>query len=799
MAAIQDWQVRGPGGGGALFSPSINPANGNEIYIASDMTQVFRTTNEGAAWSTVNFNQIKGGHESKVQFTKSANRRYVLDYTDPSDSGGTRLMQSSNAGNTWAPLASDPTGGEAITLWADYNRPNRLIVNNYSNLWLSNDGGQTWQLKFSTADGGGMHVGGVFFDGPRVYIGTNQGLLRSQDNGVSFSVASLSGIPATSRIVSFAGAKENGVTRFWAVAMNEGDVYGGVQGWDHFGYQGVYTVTLGQGGWKKTTTGIGASDLPFYVSAATNDIDTVYVSGGDDNSNPIVFKSTTGGQSWTSVFQTNNNANIATGWSGDGGNREWSYGETALGFTVSPLDASRIIITDYGFGHLSDDGGSSWRALYVNPADLNPANTQIPITETYRSSGLENTTSWQVAWADSTHLVGAFSDIRGAVSTTSGNSWSFDYSGHTDNSLYRVAVHPTNGNIYGATGTVHDLYQSTYLTDARIDGGDGKVIVSADQGHTWSTLHDFGHVVSWVALDPTNPNRMYASVVHSTQGGIYVSNNIQSGASSTWTKLANPPRTQGHPFNINVLKDGTIVVSYSGRRDAAGFTASSGVFVSTNGGQTWLDRSDAGMRYWTKDIVIDPHDASQKTWYAAVFSGWGGAPNGLGGVYRTTNRGVSWTRINALDRVESITISPTNANEAYITTETQGLWYTSHLRATTPTFFPVKGYAFSHPTRVYYNPNNTREVWVTSFGGGLRVGTVPQAAPALITSSATATPQTSASVTASSQPTTAPSPRSGDTIRNRFQTASSRFDEALLNIVADKVLEELIPAKRSKR
>jgi hypothetical protein len=35
------------------------------------------------------------------------------------------------------------------------------------------------------------------------------------------------------------------------------------------------------------------------------------------------------------------------------------------------------------------------------------------------------------------------------------------------------------------------------------------------------------------------------------------------------------------------------------------------------------------MRYWTKDVVIDPHDATQNTWYAGVWSGWGGPPNGL--------------------------------------------------------------------------------------------------------------------------------------------------------------------------
>src|SRR4029077_10476794 len=107
-----------------------------------------------------------------------------------------------------------------------------------------------------TDDGNGLHVGGVLFDGTTIYVGTNQGLLRPTNNGVSFAAMNLGGIPATERIVSFAGAKENGVTRFWAVTLGDGDVYGGVQGWDYGNYQGVYTLTLGQANWTTATTGI---------------------------------------------------------------------------------------------------------------------------------------------------------------------------------------------------------------------------------------------------------------------------------------------------------------------------------------------------------------------------------------------------------------------------------------------------------------------------------------------------------------------------------------------------------------
>lgn len=727
MAAIQDWFERGVGGGGALFSPSINPANSNEMYIASDMGQVFHTTNEGVNWQSVDFREIQGSNNSKMQYTVNPQILYSLDYSTGGDF--IRPTKSTDGGATWTPLAADPTGAEAYTVVADYNNPNRLIVSDYNRIWISTDGGASFQQRFSTSNGAGAHIGGAFFDGNNIYIGTNQGLLVSTNGGASFSVASWGGIPAGQSILSLAGAKEGGTMRLWVVTADAGDVWAGVPGSDHWGYSGVYRIDVGQSSWQQVTSGITAGAHPFFVSSTLNDIDTVYVAGGSESSRPTVFKSTTGGSSWSSVLNTINNGNVQTGWSGDGGNRGWSYGENAMGFTVDLFNPNRLVITDYGFAHMSEDGGATWRALYVNPADLNPAGANIPAGETYRSTGLDNTTNWGITWASANHLIANNSDIRGQQSNDGGQSWGFNYTGHTANSMYRSIVHPTTGIVYAAAASVHDMYQSTHLTDSSINGGTGSVLFSTNGGTTWQTMHNFGRVVTWVEADPTNPNRLYASVSHSTDGGIYVTNNANAGAASTWTKLANPPRTEGHAFNIRVLNDGSIVATYSGRRTGSGFTGSSGVFVSTNGGASWQDRSHSGMQYWTKDVVIDPHDASQNTWYASVFSGWGGAPNGLGGLYKTTNRGQSWTRINDLDRVNSVTISPTNPNEAYLTTEVEGLWYTENLNAANPTFTQVEGYTFMQPMRVNYNPYNANEVWVTSFGGGMRVGYVTPEEP----------------------------------------------------------------------
>jgi hypothetical protein len=139
------------------------------------------------------------------------------------------------------------------------------------------------------------------------------------------------------------------------------------------------------------------------------------------------------------------------------------------------------------------------------------------------------------------------------------------------------------------------------------------------------------------------------------------------------------------------------------------------------------------MHYWTKDIIIDPSDATQSTWYVGVFSGWGGAPNGLGGLFKTTNRGSTWTKLTAsqFDRVTSLTFNPALATQAFLTTETQGLWMSSNMNAATPTWTLVDSYPFRQPERVYFNPYNANQMWVSSFGNGMKVGLMngPNALP----------------------------------------------------------------------
>ena len=724
---------KGIGGGGALFALSINPANNNEYYIACDMGEVFHTTDFGNSYSQIHFKQVIGGHNSKVCFTSTSGLLYCLNYANDK----VLPVKSTDNGLTWATLSGNPDESEEIySIDVDYNNPNRIVISHYGAIYFSDNGGSSFKnIHTASSSSTGNTVGGVFFDNSNIYIGTYDGVLVSTNAGASFATATINGLPVNERIWSFAGAKVGGVTRFFCLTGDASAIYPGLVGSDYYNFmKGIYAVDYGTGSWVTKMNGITkGTDFPMFVGMATNDINTVYLAGSNSSSEPVILKTTDAGANWSNTFMTGNNKNINTGWSGAGGDRGWSYGECPFAIAVAANNAQQVIFGDLGFVHKTSNGGNTWQQGYVNPKGQHAVNTSITAGQNYESIGIENTTCWQVHWVDATTMWSCFSDIRGLRSTDGGTSWSFNYTGNAANSTYRVVQHPSNSMLFAACSNIHDMYQSTRLMDAQLDAADanGKIIYSTDKGKTWKDLHVFNHPVFWITLDPSNPNRAYASVIHynggSGTGGIYICNDLQNLATSAWTLLPNPPRTEKHPAGIVVLNDGKMVCSYSGRRTSSGFTKSSGVFIYDPVGNNWTDVSDAGMQYWTKDIVVDPNDAQQNTWYVSVFSGWGGPPNGLGGLYKTTNRGSSWKRITdpaKIDRVTSCTFNPSDPNQVYMTTETQGLWLCSNVNAATPVFTEVTAYPFKQPERVFFNPYNKSEMWVSSFGNGMKVGTL---------------------------------------------------------------------------
>jgi hypothetical protein len=715
---------RGPGGGGAFFGPSINPFNPDEVWVGSDMSDLFHSTDFGRTWETVDFRVLGGGSQpGRMEFTSNPLVRYALNSDVPA--------RSADGGITWTNIPPDPWSQSVYCLYADPLSTNRLLVSDYTTLKISTNSGATYANCFTTND---LLIAGAFWDGPNIYVGTRPGMVVSTNGGGSFTFVGTPGIPATEAMVSFAGAKENGRLRFFCVTLGAGDVYPGVQGSDYGNYVKVYRLDGGTGSWTVATNGV-AGNHPFFVAMCRTNISLAYAAGSDNAGQPVVLKTVNGGTTWAQVMQCTGNANVATGWTGDdtgGWNwKKWSWGECAMGFTVCQGDPNRLLISDFGFMHVTANGGTTWRQAYDWQGCENAVGSATPKTTFYTGNGAEDTSCWSLLWCSSNKLFCSFTDIRGMLSTNAGGSWMAPMS-LAYNSTYQAVKHPTNGLVYAAMSSVHDMYAwDRYCQDSAIDGGTGEVMYSANQGATWATFKKLGRPIVSLALDPNDLKRLYATMVNSSTGGVYRTINLDAGVSATWTRLAVPPRTQGHPYNIVVLKDGALVATYSARIASSNFQPSSGVFVSTTDGASWVDRSDAGMQYYTKDLTIDPNDPTQSTWYAGVWGEWGSS-SGLGGLYYTSNRGVTWKRITTnLKAVCSCTINPVNPDEMYVTTEDQGLWYSSNRRAASPAFTQVAGYPFRFPTRVFFNAYDANEIWVTSFGNGMRLGRVNEPRPFL--------------------------------------------------------------------
>ena len=698
------------------------------------MSPQFHSRDFGRTWETIDSRQLQGDKWSHVCFTKDPKILWTVTYAATAGGDAARPCRSSDAGRTWQLPAEGawPAWRKAYALFAHPGNPNCALASaEYRELWVTLDGGKSWERKFTTPSDAGLVLAGVFCDGDTIYAGTSAGLLISSDGGRTFTESRLGGIPRGEHILSMAGAKRDGKTRLIAVASN--NLWAGMTGADRSGYRGVYVLDVGQRQWVKKTKGIDPLAAPFFVTMTPSDIDTAYLGGGYEypKTGPAVLRTSDGGENWASVFHTENNGNIETGWAGTGGVFQWSWPEYALGLEVSPINKNRVVVTDLGCVHATTDGGKKWTALYAKSARLHAAGSPTPKDDRYRGDGLEPTSLWWLCWLSNSNVMAGYTDIMGCRSDDGGKSWGWNYTGHRLNTMYHVIRHPATRIAYLANSSVHDMYRSTYLADNRIDNGKGGVMYSTDQGVHWKPLKDFGHPVIWLAADPRNPDRLYASVIHSSDGGIYRTDELRNGAEAVWTRLPSPPRTQGHPLNVHVLDDGTLVCSYSGRRTGQGFTASSGVFLSTDGGKSWEDRSHPAMRYWTLDLVIDPHDKAQNTWYACTFMAWGKTPPEAkqSGLYRTTDRGKTWrciadTRLSpaGLLNVSSCIVNPANRNELYFATEYDGLYYTDNLGDEAPRFQQVKSYPFRNPTRIFFNPYDPREVWVGSFGNGMYVG-----------------------------------------------------------------------------
>ena len=730
MAQHPEFSPRGPGGGGYQYSPAISPHDPDDAFLVCDMAGVYSTRDGGHHWALIPFQEIVSTVKGQIQFTTDpmicfSVSRSLTNQNDPLFRG--EPVRSSDGGLSWEKM-NDPTSSGVHRLFADPSSTQRILLSEYDRLFYSSDGGQNYQEVW-VPDDGRCWLGGVVWVGEDIYIGTHQGLLVSHDGGQQFDLENYPGLPSGSGIFQLAGTVDPIGLHLFAITCQADQMNAWLEVLDLESFlDGFFQLTIDSNGgsaWLDTRGNMPEDVRVQWVDLSAGQSEIVWATG-DIEDQPMVFRSDDGGLSWTNTFLIDQNANIQTGWGGDGGAFSYQWGGRPLGLDVSTNDPDHVLVTD-GFSHQTKDGGVTWEAIYVTPESRHAAGQLSQVDAFYQSSGINVTTGHHLLFMARDSIFSANTDIGQTWTEDGGVSWTFKrnvfypWGGVSDNNWYRMLRHPDGQTLYAAVADVNDMYLGYRITDESIEWSDGMVLHSTDQGMTWDTLHYFGRPVVWLAQDPNSPDRLFASVVHHEEGGIYRS--LDGGI--TWEKCPLPSRTEGHPYTIEVLQDGSVVVTFSARAESDGvtLTPSSGVFYSADGGLTWTDKSNAEMLYYTKDLVVDSNDPDQNTWYVTVWGRFtvfpGPVNEGNGGLYRTTDRGDSWERIWSHERTESVTFHPSNQDVLYMTVEDEGLFLSTNIQDDQPLFSLVAEFPFPRPKRVFFNPFDEQDMWVTTMGGGL--------------------------------------------------------------------------------
>ncbi len=148
--------------------------------MASDLTGLFFTKDGGSSWEVVPFYQMRATVQSKVWFTSHADTLYTL-YND-FENVKQFVYRSDDGGAHWQSVTSDPSMGEVTYLYVDPERTDRLLIADHSTIYFSDSHGDNFQNIYAADD---IHIGGVYWDDEKIYLGTRDGIISSSDGSFS--------------------------------------------------------------------------------------------------------------------------------------------------------------------------------------------------------------------------------------------------------------------------------------------------------------------------------------------------------------------------------------------------------------------------------------------------------------------------------------------------------------------------------------------------------------------------------------------------------------------------------------
>jgi photosystem II stability/assembly factor-like uncharacterized protein len=653
FTGFNDWNELG------VESIAADPRNAGKVWVATgEYTQpwasppngeILRSANQGRTWQAADLPiQLASNQDGRDMGERLA--------VDPSDdkvlylaSPANGLWRSVDGGATWAQVASFPVtstpddiGLSFVTFGTSHGGTrgaptSTIIVGDATDraLYESTDAGATWQLIPGQPTGmqpqhGAMAANGVFY----VDYANAPGPNGMTDGSVwKYAVASGTWTDITPEVP---GANGNG----------------------SFGYSGLAVDP----------------SHPGTVMVATNDrwfpVDTIY-------------RSTDGGATWQDIGANAHLDISASPYLAWGGTPKfgWWIGSIA----IDPFNPGHAI---YGTG-----------ATVFGTSDLTAADRGQPTTwSSAAATGIEETAvnNLLVPSAGNCKLISAVGDLGGFCHTSLSTSPSGGMISpilSTGTSLAEAGQAPLDVAMVGWSGGDFSTDGGATWTAMTLPSGDpdgaGTVALSADgsalvwtpednswapqaalpvystdQGKTWTDVSGLGAGVAVVA-DPVNPKVFYA--FDQSTGTLYASADGGATFTAQTTGLVTGTPSEG----TNSL---SLLHTVPGRTGDLWLTGGDGsLYHSTDGGQTFAVDASVG----TVATVGFGKGAPGASYPAIYLTGIVG---GVQGIFRSTDGGATWTRINTDPQQwgwigQTITGDPNVYGLVYLGTNGRGIQY----------------------------------------------------------------------------------------------------------------------------
>jgi photosystem II stability/assembly factor-like uncharacterized protein len=685
-----------------------------------DMTGAYISHDGGTSWRMFN---LRG----RVHF-------YLFDPVDPNviyvETIG--LWRSTDRGNTWrlvypAPtsvtgvimpddhasdkiMTQDPSQGSVSALAVDPVNSKILyatILENGTNTFAtSKDWGATWQRDGDLPGFDAMSVGAlggserIFVDpaSPQtertIYvIGTNSISVRRNGAWHQFNPP-----PDVKSFTEYTGGFSAGVSKpiFYVTSRKGAFVSNdGGESWSGVKLPGI------EG--RVHFSGIGASFHHPEVAYVSYD-------NGRNQSKPFFgfAKTTDAGRTWTIPWDESDPNHLHKAWIEERN----GFGRNTEDVGVSPTDPNRVFGSDSMRMVRSTDGGASWEAVYSKHLQDGG----------WTSTGLDVTTCYGVHFDpfDKKRMFITYTDIGLMRSEDGGKSWMTSTTGVPrtwQNTTYWIVFDPkVKGRVWGVMSYVHDLPRAKMWTGRSVSTYTGGICRSDDGARHWNCNDNWipATAPTNIVLDRDSP--VSARVLYVTAFGKGVYKSTDGG--DHWV-LKNNGITQKEPFAWRLTRDihGTLYLVVARQ-------SQNGSFDNSEDGA--LYRSVDGAEHWTRialpkgvngpnGLAVDAHD-TQRLCLAA----WGrNEPDGAkdGGIFLSTDGGKSWRNVLAKDQhIYDVTLDPRHPNVAYASGFESSAWRSLDRGET---WQRIRGYNFKWGHRVIPDPNNSKMIYITTYGGSV--------------------------------------------------------------------------------